>query len=353
MKILLLGGTGAMGAHLVDILSKDKDNFIFVTTRKTYFSNTDNVQFLHKNAMDEDDLCDILKLNDWDCIVDFMVYETEQFNKRIQELLKSCKQYVFLSSSRVYADSNIPITENSKRLLDVTTDKDYLKTDEYALTKARQENLLFENKNKNWTIIRPYITYSENRLQLGVHEKELWLNCALKYNKLIFSNDIAKHITTITYGYDVARGIAAIIGNQSALGEAFHITGNNSISWQKVYEIYSQTLKENGFYCDEYIREKTYKLQTKGKYQVLYDRYYDRIFDNSKIEKYLDVSTFVTPEEGLKKCLCAFLRNPIFLTYDVQQTLLFLGNTKTKLPFNTIKGIKQKIKYILIKLHLY
>ena len=95
MKILLLGGTGAMGAHLVDILSKDKDNFIFVTTRKTYFSNTDNVQFLHKNAMDEDDLCDILKLNDWDCIVDFMVYETEQFNKRIQELLKSCKQYVF------------------------------------------------------------------------------------------------------------------------------------------------------------------------------------------------------------------------------------------------------------------
>lgn len=50
-----------------------------------------------------------------------------------------------------------------------------LSIDEYAITKAHQENLLINSKNKNWTIIRPYITYSEQRLQLGTFEKEDWL----------------------------------------------------------------------------------------------------------------------------------------------------------------------------------
>lgn len=51
-------------------------------------------------------------------------------------------------------------------------DEDYIKTDEYALQKARQENILLGSKYKNWTIIRPYITYNKERLQLGVLEKK-------------------------------------------------------------------------------------------------------------------------------------------------------------------------------------
>ena len=64
------------------------------------------------------------------------------------------------------------------------------------LAKARQEDLLFNSGNNNWTIVRPYITYSENRFQLGIYEKEGWLNRALSGNDIIFSRDIGDCITT-------------------------------------------------------------------------------------------------------------------------------------------------------------
>ena len=211
MNILILGGTGAMGVHLVNILAESSDNSVYVTTRKNRISSKSNISYISGDAHGTAFIDSILAKQQWDAIVDFMVYNTEEFKARADKMLCSCSQYVFLSSSRVYAESKEPLTENSPRLLDVCNDKDFLATDEYALTKARQENILFENEKKNWTIIRPYITYSENRLQLGVFEKEIWLFAALNCGALVFSKDVAQHRTTLTYGFDVARGIAAII----------------------------------------------------------------------------------------------------------------------------------------------
>ena len=90
-------------------------------------------------------------------------------------------------------------------------DEEYLKTDEYALSKARQEKILEESGYLNWTIIRPYITYSKERLQLGIYEKEDWLYRVLNGKTIIFSKDIEKYKTTLTYGYDVANIIADLI----------------------------------------------------------------------------------------------------------------------------------------------
>lgn len=350
MRILLLGGTGAMGKHLSDILANDK-NEVFVTTRKKRVDK-ENIKYIEGNAHNSDFLEALLK-EKYDCIVDFMAYTTDEFKIRAEKLLSSTEHYIFLSSSRVYAESKTLINENSSRLLDVCTDKEYLATDEYALAKARQENILFESSHKNWTIIRPYITYSENRLQLGVLEKEFWLFATLNCHSLIFSKDIAEHTTTLTYGYDVARGIASIIGNKKAFGEAFHITGNNAITWQKVYELYADVLKENGCQFEEILRAKTYRLESNGKYQVLYDRYYDRIFDNSKIAQFINMADFIKPEDGLKKCLAEFLKNPKFIYTPVVDLVKILKGTGNHIPISKIQGCKQKIKYILTKAHLY
>ena len=353
MNILLLGGTGAMGVHLTKILSENTNNKVFVTSRKERNSNKENIHFIAGNAKEDDFLDSILKKEEWDCIVDFMVYTTEEFKNRSQKLLSSCSQYVFLSSSRVYADSATPITEDSPRLLDVCKDETYLKTDEYGLTKARQENILFESGRKNFTIIRPYITYSENRLQLGVLEKETWLFTALNCEALVFSKDIASHTTTLTYGFDVARGIAAIIGKKEAYGQAFHITGNRSIKWQEVFDLYAKVLKENGVNFEPILKEKTHRLDYEAsKYQVIYDRYFDRVFDNSKIAKFIDIESFVKPEEGLKNCLEAFIKKPEFNFVNSREIVSILNNTGHKLSISRISGFKQKLKLILLKLIL-
>ena len=83
------------------------------------------------------------------------------------------------AENRSYKENNaecIYKLSSAERVYLITyKDEEYLKTDEYALSKARQEDILHRSGKNNWTVIRPYITYSEIRLQLGVLEKELWL----------------------------------------------------------------------------------------------------------------------------------------------------------------------------------
>lgn len=194
MRILIMGGTGAMGSHLVGILAADPANELTVTTRKE-FPSVENgcIRYVRGNAHDIGFVRSLVPVGaKWDCIVDFMVYTPDEFRERVDFLLSVCKQYVFLSSARVYAGSNEPIVETSPRLLDTVNDEVYLRTDEYALAKAREENLLSQSGKTNWVIVRPYITYSEIRLQLGVLEKEQWLYRAMNGRKIVFPKDIAE-----------------------------------------------------------------------------------------------------------------------------------------------------------------
>lgn len=345
--ILLLGGTGAMGNHLVEILNDDEHE-VYVTSRSRR-KNKNGVMYLQGNAHDEIFLDSILKMKKWDVIVDFMIYSSTEFCNRVELLLTSCSQYVFLSSSRVYADSEKPITENSPRLLDVCNDEAYLHTDEYALSKAREENILFNSKYKNWTIIRPYITYSEIRLQLGVLEKEYWLYQALHDRTIVFSKDIASKQTTLTYGYDVARGIAALLGENGALGEVFHITVSEYHTWQEIFELYLRVLEEElGKKPNVLMIDENPRMKIRGHdWQVKYDRYFNRVFDNSKISEYIDVSTFKPTRQGLELCLREFIKHPTYRIGGYGDFAMYDRITGDWMPLSEINSLKSKLKYLL------
>lgn len=346
MKILVLGGTGAMGMHLVKLLAVDGHS-VFVTTRRNR-EDEGVIKYISGNAHDNEFLKSLLA-QQFDCIVDFMVYSTDEFFNRVSLLLNSCGQYIYLSSSRVYADSKTPITEESPRLLDVSKDKQFLMTDQYPLAKARQENLLFDSKFSNFTIIRPYITYSENRLQLGILEKETWLSRALRGKTVVFSQDIAAHKTTLTYGLNVAEGIKALIGNEYALREVFHITQSESCMWSDVWDVY-KTVIENHIGKKvkiHLLNLKTFETICNSIYPIRYDRLYDRVFDNSKISRFVDTNKFLKPKDGLKKCLESFLtENGSFL----HESAGFDGRADRfvgEFSFDGISGIKNKMKYLI------
>ena len=339
MNILVLGGTGAMGVHLVDLLSQRGDA-VWVTSRRERPSRK-NVTYIRGDAHDIGFLQTLLAKRRWDAIVDFMVYQTGEFRHRMPQLLAATAQYVFLSSSRVYANSE-PITENSPRLLDVLQDKSYLATDDYALSKARQEDLLHHTESRNWTIVRPYITYSESRLQLGVLEKENWLYRSLHGQTIVFSKDIADRMTTLTYGYDVARGIGALIGNDKALGEAFHITCDRPIRWSEVLDVYLDVLESKTGTTAKV------KLLDKAPFEipaVKYDRLYNRQFDNTKINGFIDTATFTDPHTGLRRCLEAFLELPRFRELGISATALFDRLTGERTPLSVFSDLKHKAAY--------
>ncbi len=310
-KLLILGGTGAMGKHLVDLL-KETDNEVIVTSRSKH-PDHDNVRYVQGDALDINFVLPLM-CDGVDIVVNFMTYNTLGFKDVVDIFLDHCKQYIHLSTSRVYSDVDEVITEDTPRLLDVCKDEEYLATDEYALTKARQENILYASGKRNFTIVRPYITYSEKRLQLGVNEKETWLFRALKGHSIVFSEDIVSKYTTLTYGRDVARGIIALMGREEALGEAFHITTDKSIRWADVLTLYLNFIERaTGERPNVCMQKFSPNLKGGGKWQVKFDRWYDRKFDNTKMKRIMDTQDFLSPRKGLENCLECFLKHPQFL----------------------------------------
>jgi nucleoside-diphosphate-sugar epimerase len=348
MRVLVLGGTGAMGNHLVKLLS-DKGIETVVTTRSNRKAE-EKIKYVQGNALEIEFLKTILD-DKWDAIIDFMVYSTKGFKERVNLLLASTSQYVFLSSARVYAETTLPIKETSPRLLDVTDDAEYLSTDEYALTKARQEDVLINSGLSNWTIIRPYITYSEDRLQLGVLEKEDWLYRALHGRTIIFSEDINFRKTTLTYGQDVAKGILAVIGNSSTVGEKFHITVDSAIRWDDVLNIYLDVLEKTIGKRPKVVLEdlEHFVKSHPASYQINYDRLYNREFDNSKINTYIETKHFVNTRVGLKNSLEKFLEKPDFKNINWRTEALKDKASNEITPIFEIKSVIEILKYLVYR----
>lgn len=348
MRVLLLGGTGAMGAHLAKLLAASGVETV-VTSRRSR-SSEGTLRYVEGSATDMGFLQPLLD-EKWDVIVDFMTYRSAVFKERVALLLAATSQYVFLSSARVYAQSQQPLLESSPRLLDASADEEYLATDEYALSKAREENILRNCGSSNWTIIRPYITYSEIRLQLGVLEKEDWLYRALRGRTIVFSSDICTRLTTLTYGLNVAEGIYAILGKDVALGQAFHITAKDSIYWEDVLEIYLEELSNHlGHRPAVMLAGLEAFCQThRNRDQVRYDRLFDRVFDNTAISGFLDTERFIGAEVGLRECIRSFLRAPVFDSIDWRSEAAKDRLTGERAGLSEIKSLKQKVKYLVYR----
>lgn len=297
MKILALGATGAIGSVLSRSLAAVGHD-VSVTSRSAR-TPQGNLRYIVGNAR-HDAFLDQLLGERWDAIIDFMVYDTQTFAGRTQRLLSSTGQYVFLSTGRVFASSETSLDENSPRLLDACGDSDYLATDEYALTKARQEDLLCASGLTNWTIVRPYITFGEARLQLGPLEREEWLYRAMRGRSIVFCDALMDRQTTLTDGADVAGMIAAVVGRPQALGEAFNLTSGKSVSWRGVLDTYLSALElRRGRKTPVLLQDVESFCRTTNPPQVRYDRLYHRRFDTTKITAFFDVSRIREPIDAL------------------------------------------------------
>lgn len=352
MKILVMGGTGAIGRPLVRILA-EQGHEVLVTTRKHRDSENTRIRYIQGDAHDIEFMSDVLREKP-DVVVDFMVYTTTQFKERVDLYLGSTSQYFFISSSRVYSNNDhTPIEENTTRILDSDIeDENYKRTDEYALAKARQEDILHQSGKKNYVIIRPYITYNNDRLQLGTLEKDLWLPRAIEGKSIVFSRDIAEKITTMTYAYDVALRLATLIGDKAVQGESFHITTNEHITWGSVLEIYLETIEK-----ETKCKPKVYWFDTydeiarivKNRPQNKYDRMYNRIFTNAKIEnacKLQSLEGYTLIEEGLRECLSDCLKQDSYnRPWRVEGNFDRITGERAK--YRNIPGWKNKIRYFL------
>lgn len=289
-KVLVLGATGAMGQYLTPRLA-EMGYLVDGVSLDAAISTHKNLKYIQANAKAEGVLDSLLK-NNYDCIVDFMIYDRDTFVDWAPKLLGATDHYIYLSSYRVYADEEIPIKETSPLLNDVLSESEIRRGyNDYCLYKARGERVVRAWERKNWTIIRPAITYSCGRYQLVTLEAHEIINRSRSGKKVLLPDAAMPIEATMSWAGDVARMIAAIVCNEKAMGETYTVSTSEHHTWQEIADYYKDLigLKYEIIPAEEYIdvwggpktTENTGRVHSE--WQLYFDRCFTRIIDNSKI----------------------------------------------------------------------
>lgn len=304
MRLLVLGGTGVMGAPLVKLLSEDNRNSVYVVSRhQVKYEN--NVHQITGNAFDVDFLKSVLTER-YDAIVDFLWYDENTLPKSLPHLLAATDQYISLSSAAVYVDSSQTIDEDTPRILDVVNKMEADKSREYHFIKARTEDIVKSCTSKNWTIVRPHVTFNKTRIPLCTWEKNVWLFRAVNGLPVAIPKDCLDKKTTFTCGFQVASQIRNLIGKKEALGEIFQLGSEDIYTWGEILQILNDILSEKGFgmkivNCSSEAIAKEIPFM---KSRFHYDRLLNRTFSTQKYRTITgDYSNYPKLKECVQDCL--------------------------------------------------
>ena len=214
--------------------------------------------------------------------------------------------------------------------------------------RGREEDLLINSGHTNWTIIRPYITFNKYRLQLGVFEKEQWLWRMLNGRTAIVPADILNRYTSLTYGDDVARTLIGLLHNPKSYGQIFHIVTDKAYKWKDILTLYVDVVRRVKSFEPKYkiISDSKGLCNVWNKWQILYDRLYDRKFDNNKVFQIGGKVEYTDSLSGLEMCLTAFLKDPKWLNINPRIEAWSDRQTHEFTPLKQIQGFKNKLRYI-------
>lgn len=302
--VLLIAGGGTLGTYTAKELLAEGHR-VDVICMEEKRSECENLTFI-RATVTLDYLTEFLSGKHYDGIVNFLHCKTlEEYIPYHELLTKHTDRLIFLSSYRIYANEQHPITEDAPRLLEVVKDEKFLATEDYALPKARCEDYIRSyTAFKGWTIVRPVISFSALRFDLLMYSHRTVVDYARAGKVLLMPESARRHVAGLDWSGNTGRLIALLLFNEKAIGEAFTVTSSPDLTWEDVCDAYH---KVTGL-CVEWVDEDTYLHRNPANdfpdndYRYIYDRVYDRAVDNSKILRVtgLKRSDFATIEEGLK-----------------------------------------------------
>ena len=322
-KILVLGATGAMGKYLVPYLLDMGYSVDAVAMDEFPLAHKNLRSLVMSVPEDNDEAIENLLKNEYAAVVDFLIYHRTDVNfaRRMPTFLANTDHYIYLSSYRVYANEEHPIKETSPLLIDVLPPEAIAERgDDYCLYKARGERMLKASGKKNWTAIRPAITYSVGRYQLVTCEANLVYTRAMAGKTLILPREAMHVEATMSWAGDVAMMIARLILNPAAYGETYTVSTAEHHPWGEIAEYYERLigLKYETVIAPNYLRIVGNPDRADGligaRWQLFYDRLFDRVIDNTKI---LNVTGMKQSElmplyDGLKKVLAELPKGYVF-----------------------------------------
>jgi nucleoside-diphosphate-sugar epimerase len=311
MKVLFIGGTGNISTA-VSKLAVSHGMDLYLLNR----GKSRQIIFGAKTIT-----CDIKKINElkktlnnqqWDVVVNWIAYTVEDINRDIELFYGKTGQYIFISSASAYQKPlTYPIITESTPLANPFW--------EYSRNKIACEeklNQVYREMNFPITIVRPSHTYDTViPVSVGSWDDYTIMDRMEKGRKIIVHGD-GTSLWTLTHSEDFARAFIGLLGHKQAIGHAFHITSDEILNWNQIYEIMASSIGADAniihipsdFIC---------KYDTSQVGNLLGDKAYSVIFDNTKIKTFVPGFTATIPfKEGFKKTLAWFNDNPEYKTVN-------------------------------------
>lgn len=337
MRVLFIGGTGTISTAISKKLA-ETDCELYLLNRGTRNSELpSHVNFIAADINDEQDVAQKLGDMTFDTVCDFIGFVPSQLERDFRLFKGRTKQFMYISSASAYHKpvSDYRITEGTSLA------NPYW---EYSRNKIACEDFLMKMYRENGfpvTIIRPSHTYDERTVPLGVHGNNgSWqvIKRMIEGKPVIIHGD-GTSLWTITHNSDFANGFIGLMGNPHAIGEAFHITSDESVTWNQIYKSIADAL---GVELKPYYVSSEY-LAAVSNYDftgsLTGDKSNTVVFDTTKLKNAVpDFKAAVRVETGIKKTI------QYVLTHKECQTDDNEFDAWCDAVINTLERAKEEIK---------
>jgi len=283
MKALFIGGTGTISMAITKALAVNDNWDLYLLNRGNRQAEIpEGINVICADINDEEDVKEKLAGMKFDTVCDFIGFELTQVERDYRLFKDITKQYMYISSASAYNKPcrSYKITEGT-----ALANPHW----EYSRNKIKCERFLMDMYEQNGfpvTIVRPSHTYDDRSVPLGAHgDKGSWqvLKRMMEGKQVIIHGD-GTSLWTMTKNEDFAKGFIGLMGNVHAIGEAFQITSDESLTWNQIYQSVADALgvELKPYYVPSDMLDKTSKYDFEG--GLLGDKAHSVVFDNSKIK---------------------------------------------------------------------
>ena len=285
MKALFIGGTGTISSAITNLVAQTPGWELYLINRGNRNNELPaNVKTIVVDINDEDRVADAIKDLQFDVVCDFIGFVTSQLERDYRLFKGKTRQFMYISSASAYQKplSSPYIVEGTPLC------NPYW---QYSRNKIACEELLtrwYREEGFPITIIRPSHTYCERGIPVALHgDKGSWqvLKRMLDGKPVIIPGD-GTTLWTVTHNSDFAKAFVGLMGNKHAIGETFHITSDENLTWNQIHEIVAQALGvqlKPYHVASDLLSEVLKQYDMEG--NLIGDKSNTVIFDNTKVKR--------------------------------------------------------------------
>ncbi len=315
-KVLFIGGTGIISSACSQLAVERGFDLYLLNRGQTQRAVPEGARLLHGDIRDRASAESALGAQSFDAVVDWVAYTPDHVQADVDLFRGRTSQYIFISSAAAYHVSPpaLPITELT--LL-------YNPYWDYAQAKIACEDLLkevYQQEQFPITIVRPSHTY--DRTMLPVQYRYTVIDRMLKGKPVVIPGD-GTSLWTLTHNTDFAKGFVGLLGSTRAIGEAVHITSDEWLTWNQIYEILAGAAGAE--LRPVYIPSATINAHEPSWGERLFgDKAVSKVFDNSKIKRLSPGFAATVPfRVGARQILDWYDEDPAHKDIDPQADALF------------------------------